>query len=185
LDAVLTKIVFRNRNIAFKGADIDKLELFPHFRACSQLGHALLAVGYGTTEEGVPYFLLRNSWSEDWGEAGYMRIKAGDNPLLGQCGVARLATRPVKDGSIQHTLNGTWPQWAKSLDASREDNLSAPRGPVRRGMLVCKSHGEYFARSHNGARQQPQRKVKSSWNFKKGACRTWKVILRTAVNDDN
>jgi hypothetical protein len=33
------------------------------------INHAVTLVGYNST-----YFILRNSWSTEWGEQGYMRI---------------------------------------------------------------------------------------------------------------
>merc|ERR1711935_241096 len=35
--------------------------------------HAITAVGYGE-EKGVKYVIVRNSWADDWGENGYIRI---------------------------------------------------------------------------------------------------------------
>ncbi|GJP31719.1 hypothetical protein CLOM_g14794 [Closterium sp. NIES-68] len=52
------------------------------------IDHVMLAVGYhfeGVGSEGN-YFILRNSWGEQWGEMGYMRIKMG-NPPFGTCGM--------------------------------------------------------------------------------------------------
>ena len=48
----------------------------------TQLNHGVFAVGYGT-ENGVDYYIIRNSWGAGWGEKGYIRIQRGNN----MCGV--------------------------------------------------------------------------------------------------
>ncbi|XP_022865316.1 cysteine proteinase 3-like [Olea europaea var. sylvestris] len=54
------------------------------------VNHAVLAVGYGV-ENGVPYWLIKNSWGADWGDHGYFKMEMGKN----MCGVATCASYPT------------------------------------------------------------------------------------------
>ncbi|CAI9260089.1 unnamed protein product [Lactuca saligna] len=54
------------------------------------VNHAVVAVGYGV-ENGVPYWLIKNSWGADWGLNGYFKMEMGKN----MCGVATCASYPV------------------------------------------------------------------------------------------
>lgn len=38
------------------------------------LNHGVAAVGYGATEDGTQYYLVRNSWGTGWGDGGYVKI---------------------------------------------------------------------------------------------------------------
>ena len=56
--------------------------------SCSSnsVNHAMLVVGYTPD-----YWILKNWWSELWGEDGYMRIVKGKN----RCGIANYAAYAV------------------------------------------------------------------------------------------
>ncbi|KAM0948862.1 putative cathepsin H [Dioscorea sansibarensis] len=41
----------------------------------ANLNHAMLFVGYGVTYYGEPYWILKNSWGDGWGDARYLHMK--------------------------------------------------------------------------------------------------------------
>ncbi|PPS05386.1 hypothetical protein GOBAR_AA15266 [Gossypium barbadense] len=49
-------------------------------------------VGYGTSIEGLDYWVVKNSWGKAWGENGYMRIQRNVNKQGGLCGIAMKAS---------------------------------------------------------------------------------------------
>jgi len=62
--------------------------------ACgTALDHAVAAVGYGT-ENGLEYYIVRNSWGTSWGEDGYIRIAVVDH-TPGICGIQRESLYPM------------------------------------------------------------------------------------------
>ncbi|EAY80530.1 hypothetical protein OsI_35710 [Oryza sativa Indica Group] len=66
----------------------------------TDLDHGVAAVGYGITRDGTKYWIVKNSWGEDWGERGYIRMQRGvSSDSNGLCGIAMEASYPVKSGA--------------------------------------------------------------------------------------
>lgn len=62
------------------------------------LDHGVTAVGYGT-ENGVDYWIVRNSWGKSWGESGYVRMERNlAASVAGKCGIVMQSSYPIKKG---------------------------------------------------------------------------------------
>ncbi|KMZ57006.1 Cysteine proteinase [Zostera marina] len=57
--------------------------------------HAVTLVGYGNDGE-FDYWIVKNSWGDDWGEDGYIKMKRNVDECngYGTCGIAQIASYP-------------------------------------------------------------------------------------------
>ena len=60
----------------------------------SYVNHAVLAVGYGI-EDGLEYYLVKNSWGPYWGDNGYIKISI--TPGFGTCAIQFGPSYPITD----------------------------------------------------------------------------------------
>lgn len=66
-------------------------------KCCTEMNHGVLVAGYGKSDKGDAYWLVKNSWGAAWGEKGYFRLKIGGGENKeGLCGIAKAASFPVK-----------------------------------------------------------------------------------------
>jgi C1A family cysteine protease len=63
--------------------------------ARGDIDHGVLAAGYGTDPETQePYWLVKNSWGDTWGENGYIRMSRNSQNEWGMCAILKMASYP-------------------------------------------------------------------------------------------
>lgn len=96
----------------------------------TELDHDVEVVGWGE-EDGLKYWLVRNSWGAYWGELGFFRVERGVNALQiesGDCWYAEPEHRieqDVEDGKVHGSMWGLVDGDGDELD---EQGVMLPRG---------------------------------------------------------
>ena len=61
-----------------------------------ELDHGVLLIGYGYDKKyDMDYWIIKNSWSDSWGENGYIRIQRNIDDSRGLCGIAMDPSVPI------------------------------------------------------------------------------------------
>ncbi|KAM0933928.1 putative zingipain [Dioscorea sansibarensis] len=68
------------------------------------LDHAVTVVGYGN-EYGIDYWLIKNSWGQQWGENGYIKLRRNTNIPQGKCGITLKASYPTNSNGMVRVFN--------------------------------------------------------------------------------
>ncbi|XP_057794997.1 senescence-specific cysteine protease SAG39-like [Salvia miltiorrhiza] len=61
----------------------------------TNLTHAVTVVGYGESEDGVKFWLVKNSWGAEWGDNGYVKVQRNVDAKEGMCGIAMFPSYPT------------------------------------------------------------------------------------------
>lgn len=73
-----------------------------------KVDHDIEVVGWDETQQGVPYWIARNSWGTYWGEAGWFRVKQGTLHFEEDCWVSEKPTtnnKIRKEKQLQSSVN--------------------------------------------------------------------------------
>jgi len=73
---------------SYHGGIYSHTKLKSNVNPWEETNHSVLCVGWGV-ENGIKYWIAKNSWGKSWGEKGYFRIKRGND----ECAFESMATR--------------------------------------------------------------------------------------------
>lgn len=68
--------------------------IFDNKSCGNNLDHGVLLVGFGESQ-GHKYWLVKNSWSTNWGEGGYIRFLREDDKKVNVCGILDESEYPL------------------------------------------------------------------------------------------
>ena len=111
--------------------------LIPKFTEKSYGGHCMLIIGW-TNISGKEYWVVQNSWGENWGDNGYCYLEIDKFPIYEKYIVFDVADYPINLKDIQ----GRWSEEAITLCArcgiisGYPDNTFKPDKPVTREELA-------------------------------------------------
>ena len=93
--------------------------VYHHTKGSMLGGHAVAMIGWGT-ENGTPYWLIKNSWNTDWGDKGLFKIKRGNNECGIEGGIS--ASKPTNIGfkEIAERVNALGTSWTAAEPAKFE-----------------------------------------------------------------
>lgn len=99
--------------------------VYRHVAGAYQGGHAVTIVGY---DDDARYWIVKNSWGEDWGERGFVRVSYDDVSGIGQENYALNLATPDVLVKVAAPVNGA--AVAGDLTVALETVGDAPTGTI-------------------------------------------------------
>ena len=87
--------------------------------------HAVLVVGYDK-EHDPPYWIVKNSWSSQWGEGGYARVRMGTNECLLVSNNPTIAVVPDSTFDKESLPTGDPARFVELEEGPDEEHINAP-----------------------------------------------------------
>jgi len=92
-----------------------------------QVDHDMEVAGWGETESGEKYWVIRNSWGTYWGQAGWAKLQRGTNALLSEADCAWAEpTWDELDGTLDSKILGSYVQGIASEKKFEETPWTPP-----------------------------------------------------------
>merc|ERR1712176_770940 len=106
---VVAPVVLNQDFMVYSGGVFSRLEnVNPVFGSDGKVVHAaVLIIGWGKSE-GIPYWLVENSWGEKWGESGYGKIAIGSEGNL-----------------LEHYVVVGYPETAEAMEKAEKNRIAA------------------------------------------------------------
>ena len=72
--------IFSEKELVKNSDKLSRITTLNRYLSYEKVEHSITIVGYGE-EDGVKYWIIANTWGEDFGEKGYLKLLRGENEL--------------------------------------------------------------------------------------------------------
>ena len=149
--AVLTGVAAGGAFSQYKGG------IFSGCSSTAEPDHAVVVVGYGS-QDGVDFWLVKNSWGSSWGENGYIRVKRGVQMCGIGGGVVTVSCAPTTNNPTTTTTAAPTTTTAQTtIAAETTESITTGSASSCTDLSWCSFLPKFFCRFQDFTRECPQR----------------------------